>query len=453
MSASAVSEAERAAVTELRWTELIRPAPPEQFDPDGLARDLRAAASEHLREGQRVGIAVGSRGITGLAGVVGLVVEAVRGAGAAPVLIPAMGSHGGATAAGQVGVLAELGVTEEGLGVPVDASMDVAVVGELSSGYRLYTARSALACDAVIPVNRVKPHSDFRGRVESGLTKMLTIGLGKEEGASSLHRAGFTSFDKALPEAAGPVLAALTVPFGVALLEDAWHRLHRAEVVPGSSIVERDAELLAQAWELFGTLPYAEVDLLVLKEMGKTISGAGMDPNITGRFPAGQLPCPTSVACLVTLDLRDDSGGNAIGVGVADVVTERLRDKVNWGYTYANARASKSLGGARLPLVAGNDLDAVAIALSSLVGEQPHQAAAVAMANTLTVNHFAATGPLVKQAQSAGYEVVSDDLEARFDQAGRLEGIGGVEFFPGGGEGAAPRHAVYAGGPEGGTGI
>lgn len=440
MKALEATEEEIAAVRGLRWTELCRPAPPSAFGVGPLARELALAAAERLRQGERVGIAVGSRGIAGLAGVVMTVVEAVRGAGAVPVIIPAMGSHGGSTSSGQVGVLAELGVTEAAMGTPVDASMQVAAVGVLSGGYPVYLAQSALACDAVIPVNRVKPHSDFRGKVESGLTKMLAIGLGKERGASSLHRAGFKSFDRVLPEAAGAVLSVLNVPFGVALLEDAWHRLHRAEVVPGEAIVQRDAELLAEAWGLFGTLPYSAVDVLVLKEMGKTVSGAGMDPNVTGRFPVDQLPCPTSVACLVVLDLRDDSGGNAIGVGAADVVTERLHGKVNWAYTYANARASKALAGARLPLVAASDVDAIAVALASLVGENPHQACLVAMANTLEVNHIAVCGPLVEVAQAAGYEVVATDQAGEFGPCGSLARIGGTEFFAHADDGARPGH-------------
>ncbi len=178
-------------------------------------------------------MAVGSRGIARVAEVVAAAVRALQDQGAEPVLLPAMGSHGGASAEGQIGVLSELGVRGEALGVPVDASMDVEEIGELSGGQPVYLAKSALACDAVVPVNRVKPHSDFRAPIERGLTKMLTIGLGKERGASSLHSVGFEAFVHMLPEAAGVVLPVLPVPFGLALLEDAWHRLRRVEGSPG----------------------------------------------------------------------------------------------------------------------------------------------------------------------------------------------------------------------------
>ncbi|HTV12205.1 MAG TPA: hypothetical protein VME20_10125 [Acidimicrobiales bacterium] len=413
----------------LRWTELYRPAPPRRFDPGPLREALIAAAQGRLRQGDRVGICVGSRGIDGLAQVVGLVVEAVKAADAVPVVIPAMGSHGGATPQGQLAVLRDLGVREETLGVPFEASMEVEQVGVVPGGHPVYLSAVALGCQAIVPVNRVKPHSDFRARVESGLTKMLTIGLGKELGASSLHRAGFMAFGTVLPAALEIVLSNLHVPFGVALVEDTWHRLDRAEIVPGGSVLERDAQLLEQAWGLFGSLPFGELDVLVLKEMGKTISGAGMDPNVTGRFPVDPLPSPTKVARLVVLDLRDDSGGNAIGVGTADVVTERLRNKVNWHYTYANARASKSLPGARLPMVATSDREAISDALGSLVGGRSGVPRVVAMANTLEVNHLLVTGPLVSEAEPAGYHAAGRDLSAMFDKDGALVRIGDVPFF------------------------
>lgn len=416
-----------AAAQDVEWTEMLRPAPPGRLDLGPLGEELARYCRDRLANGARVGVAVGSRGISRIAEVVEAVVAALLARGAEPVLIPAMGSHGAATAAGQVEVLEELGVRSADLGVPVDASMEVAEVGSLRSGQRVYLAKAALACDAVLPLNRVKPHTDFRAPVESGLTKMLTIGLGKERGAASLHSAGFGAFAKLLPEALHSVLGALNVPFGVALVEDSWHRLALAEVVAGESILARDEALLKQAWARFGSLPFAELDMLVLAELGKTVSGAGMDPNVTGRFPYEDLPAPTRTGRLVVLDLRDDSGGNATGVGVADVVTERLRDKVDWEATYANAMASKSLAAARLPLVARNDAVAISLALGSVVGGGTRFAAAT---NTLEVAHIAVSAPLVETALSAGYEVTNGPVKAVFGPGGELVNIGGLHFFP-----------------------
>ena len=209
-------------VEDMEWSELARAAPPAELDlAAALGADFVRLVDQRVKPGSRVGVAVGSRGIARVAEVVGAVVRGLQARGAEAVLVPAMGSHGGATPAGQVEVLHELGVYEEALGIPVDASMDVEQVGTLRGGQPVYVAKAALGCDAIVPVNRVKPHSDFRAPIESGLTKMLTIGLGKELGASSLHSVGFGAFAQMLPEAAGIVLGTLRVPFGLALLEDA----------------------------------------------------------------------------------------------------------------------------------------------------------------------------------------------------------------------------------------
>jgi hypothetical protein len=341
-----------------------------------------------------------------------------------------MGSHGGATEVGQVEVLRELGLGEDTLGAPIDASMDVAEVGRLSGGQPVYLANAALACDAVVPINRVKPHTEFRGPTESGLIKMLTIGLGKEAGASSLHAAGFEAFAEALPEAARFVLGKMRVPFGVALLEDRWHRLHRAEVVPEERLFDREPALLREAWANFARLPFPKLDVLVVREMGKTISGTGMDPNVTGRFPGKQLEAETVVQRLVVLDLIHSSGGNAVGVGLADIVTERLRSKIDWKTTYANAFASKALANAKLPIVAGTDLEAIMLAVGSLTGTGPAQPGIVAMANTLDVNHIAVSRPLLRVAQETGYAPAGPVCRAEFGEHGALLRIGGLEFFP-----------------------
>jgi hypothetical protein len=232
-----------------------------------------------------------------------------------------------------------------------------------------------------------------------------------------------------LPEAAGLVLGVLQVPFGLALLEDAWHRLRRVEVVPGEDILESDRELLLDAWANFPRLPFPEVDVLVLREIGKKISGSGMDPNVTGRFAGKAVPAVTTVGRLAVLDLAHNSGGNAIGVGVADVVTERLRAKVDWAATYANAIASKSLAGARLPVVVGSDLEALTLATSTLTGAATAPPRMVAMVNTLHVNHIAVSAPLVEAGIAAGYALVGPSRRAEFGPAGELSRIGAIEFF------------------------
>jgi Domain of unknown function (DUF362) len=429
MSRDGSASAADLGLDRLDWFELYRAAPAGTLDLGPLSGELASAISGRVRGGERVGVAVGSRGIARLPEVVAAVVGALRSAGAEPVLIPAMGSHGGATSSGQVMVLRNLGVEAGALGVPIEASMDVEQVGALANGRPVYLSRAALECDAIVPINRVKPHSDFRAPVESGLTKMLTIGLGKELGASSLHSEGFDSFVDVLPEAAHVVFNVLRIPLGVALVEDEWHRLHLAEVVPGEEILERDEALLKEAWAHFARLPFERVDILMMKEMGKTVSGAGMDPNVTGRFGDHPIAGATVVQRVVVLDLRDDSGGNAIGVGYADVITERLRDKIDWAATYANARASKSLSGARLPIVLGSDADAFQLAAESLIGLGRAGPRVVAMGSTLSVTHIAVSGPLVAEAKAAGYTAAGGPQTARLSDTGRLVAIGGLDFF------------------------
>ncbi len=416
--------------SELEWFVLRRDAPPMEDDRLGtFLGQLREIAGQRVAAGSRVGVAVGSRGISRIDEVVRAVVMVLGERGAEPVLIPAMGSHGGADANGQLEVLHQLGIDERRLGIDVDASMEVEHVGTLSGGQPVYLSQAALGCDAIVPVNRVKPHTDFRAPVESGLTKMLTIGLGKEKGAASLHAAGFSAFADILPEALELVLVRLSVPFGAAVIEDQWHRLHSAEVVAGELILQRDEALLAEAWGHFARLPFADLDVLVLREMGKTISGAGMDPNVTGRFPGHPLPAKTQVQRLAVLDLTEGSLGNAIGVGVADIVTERLRSKIDWEATYANAKASRSLAGAKLPVVVNSDFDALALAVSSITSGGRGLPRMVAMESTLGTNHVAVSEPLLNEALSSGYAVVGAGSKAELDRAGNLLRIGDLDFF------------------------
>ncbi|MGH9105334.1 MAG: DUF362 domain-containing protein [Acidimicrobiales bacterium] len=426
------SEEELDRAQSVEWSELTRAAPAGHLDVAAALRpDLVRLVDERVKPGSRVGVAVGSRGISRVAEVVHEVVGALRDRGAEPVIIPAMGSHGGATPAGQTKALRELGVDEAAAGAPVEASMETEEVGRLKGGQAVYVSKTALGCDALVPVNRVKPHTDFRAPVESGLTKMLAIGLGKQRGASSIHSAGFDAFGEVLPEAVQMVLGALRVPFGVALVEDAWHRLHRVEVVPGEEILERDKVLLAEALDNFGRLPFGQFDVLVVRDMGKTISGAGMDPNVTGRFTGMALAGAPSIRRLAVLDLVESSGGNAIGLGLADIVTERLRSKVDWAATYANALASKALHAAKLPFVATTDREALAFAVASLTGKaRQRQLRLAAMTSTLDVNHIAVSGPLLEEATAAGYSVTASGCRGEFGRDGTLVRIGGLEFFP-----------------------
>lgn len=379
-----------------------------------------------------MGVTVGSRGIDRLSEVVTTLVLYIKDLGADPVIIPAMGSHGGANAEGQAKVLYDLGIDEARVGAPVEASMEVEEVGRLRSGYPVYTSKAALSCDRVILVNRVKPHTEFRAPIESGLTKMLAIGLGKESGASSLHRAGMESFDVTLPEAAASVLTALKVAFGVALIEDEWHRLLETEILLAPDILLRESTILTKARSHLARLPIDRIEVLVLREMGKTISGTGMDTNVTGRFPARDLGGALSVQRLVVLDLTAESSGNAVGVGLADIVPERLRSKIDWEATYANVIASKAFTNAKLPLVMRTDHAALSAALVTLTGQHATLPRLVAMRNTLEVNHLVASPNLTAPFLGAGFTQIGEGQHAEFGDDGQLSRIGELKFFPSG---------------------
>ena len=338
---------------------------PEIADPEaGLARALAASPATGALAGRRVAVPVGSRAVCGLAGLVRCLVAHLRSAGADPFVVPAMGTHGGATPEGQEQTLGDLGVTPGTVGAPVVSRPEVVRAGETPSGIAVWCGRSAWEADLIVPLHRVKPHTAFRGPLESGPAKLLAVGLGKERSARELHRRGLA---RGVPEVLAFWLGSGKVPFGVALVENARHRVARLEVLEPRGWLEAEARLLELARDLFPRLPWDELDLLVVERIGKDISGTGMDLNVIGmerRFPGcGATP---RIARIVALDLTDASHGNANGVGYADVVTRRLEERMDREATYANARATGFLEAARLPMVAAGEREAVEIALESL---------------------------------------------------------------------------------------
>jgi hypothetical protein len=280
----------------------------------------RRRAADRVRPGDVVAIAAGSRGISNHDEIVRSVARELLARGAKPFIFPAMGSHGGATAEGQRDLLAGYGITEEAMGVPVVSSMETVQVGVTPHGLPVRIAAPAAAADWIVPVGRVKPHTDFRGRHESGLIKMLAIGCGKQYGANICHMQGFPHMARNIWEIAKAVLAPGKVLFGLAILEDASHGTWSLTAVPGEHFDEEDALLLEEAKALVPRIPFEKIDLLVLSEIGKDISGASMDPNVTGRSAVMGASRPFAER-IVALDLTDASHHNATGVGNADITT------------------------------------------------------------------------------------------------------------------------------------
>ncbi|MBO0708897.1 MAG: DUF2088 domain-containing protein, partial [Candidatus Dormibacteraeota bacterium] len=357
-----------------------------------LARpEIRAS----IRPGMRVAVGVGSRGIGCLQEAVRATVAGLRSLGAEPFIVPAMGSHGGATPEGQEALLAGYGVTEAEVGAPIRSGMETVSIGSVLDGVPLHLSKVVLdEADAVVPVCRVKPHTDFRYEVESGLHKMLAIGFGKHRGASTIHTYPLDRFGEIIEAAGRHVMTRVEVPFGIAIVEDAYEDPGIVEAVPGAAIGTRERELLeiAKSWLL--RLPFESADVLVVQELGKNISGAGMDPNITGRFAEPSIPRPLIVQLLAFLDLTDATHGNATGMGFAELTTRRVMEKVDVAATYTNAVTSQILSAARVPIVAETDQELFAIACSTLRRTPAERARIAWIRNTLELLELRVSEPL-----------------------------------------------------------
>jgi hypothetical protein len=313
-----------------------------------------------ITSGMRVAITAGSRGIAEVPRIIAATAAEIRRLGAEPFVVTAMGSHGGATADGQRAVLASYGITEDVVGCPIIATMETVVLGTSASGVTVYFDAVAARADAVILLNRVKPHSILTGDLGSGLMKIAGIGLGNHAGASSIHNAGLV--DHLLP-VARVALTEAPIRLGIAIVENSLDQVWKIEGVPAAQIEAADRRLLAEARALLPDLPFESLDVLVVNQIGKNISGTGMDPNVIGMHRRiGGAPT-RMIARIVALGLSPESQGNANGLGMADIITQELRDSIDWKITWANALTADFLEGLKLPIACATARQAVALAL------------------------------------------------------------------------------------------
>jgi len=361
------------------------------------AAQLDAVFSNVNLTGRAVAVAVGSRGIDQIATVVTAAIAKLKSLGARPFIFPAMGSHGGATAEGQREILATFGITEESAGAPINASMDTIEIGRTENDIRVYVSRPALEADLTLFINRVKPHTDFTSeRIGSGLRKMLVIGLGKATGAFECHRYASGpnprfGYEPVLIEVSSFVLNNVPSIFGLALVEDGYHKLARIEALAGSQFATREPELFkcARAW--MPMLPFEQIDVLVVDEMGKNISGSGMDPNVLGRRThLERVNRRQEVRAIYVRSLTPETHGNAIGVGMADVVSERLVNDMDKTSSYTNALSAMAASSVRIPMYFPNDADCLGAALR-LAGAGADEARIIRVRNTLALDHFVAS--------------------------------------------------------------
>jgi hypothetical protein len=364
-----------------------------------------------------VAIGVGSRGVAGIGEIVTALVEVLKEAGAEPFVVPAMGSHGASTAEGQAEVLAHLGVSEESVGCPVRATMEATQIGETPSGVQVFMDRNAYEADSVVVVNRVKPHTAFRGTVESGPTKMLAIGLGKQRGAHSIHSAGWEKIHETIPEAARVAIESGKVAFGLSTVENADEEPCRIVAVPAEKLEEDEAPLLEEAKRNLARLPFDDIDVLIVDEIGKNISGDGADPNVTGRYPTTAASGGPSVNRMVYLGLTEETGGNANGLGLADVVTERLAGSMDRPSTYMNALTSTTPAPVKTPMVMPTDEMAIAAALTMCAGVDPGNTRLVRIENTLKLGRLWVSEALLGEVENDGrLEVLEDPRPMRFEE-------------------------------------
>ncbi|HXH13397.1 MAG TPA: lactate racemase domain-containing protein [Alphaproteobacteria bacterium] len=394
----------------------------QRFTAPALA-DVRAAVRQELRRldlatrvkaGQRVAIPAGSRGIANLVTILDTVIQELRALGLVPFIFPAMGSHGGATAEGQREVLATYGVTEARLGVPIRATMEVVELGRTPRGMPLLVDKIAAEADWVVVVNRIKPHTEFSGDIESGLLKMLAIGFGNHRGALNTHQYAVKyGYRVVIPEVGAALLDRLPVLFGLGIVENAFDQTAKVMAIPPADFVAEEKRLLQEARALMARLPVEFLHLLIVDEMGKDISGSGMDTNVIGRVMVVNEPEPETpkIMRIYVRDLSEKTYGNAIGIGLADFCSQRLAAKIDPTPTQINCITAMTPEKARLPIALKTDREAIATALTTVGPVEPWEARVIRIKNTLEMEELQVS------------EAVMDELKGRQD----ITLIGGLE--------------------------
>jgi hypothetical protein len=398
---------------------------PEVKDVAGetLLQWKNSGLQQKIKPGAHVAIGVGSRGIANLAAIVKATIEYFKGIGAKPFIVSAMGSHGGANAKGQRELLGEYGISEENLGVTVKTDMDSVVIGKNSWNEPVYWDKNALGADAVVTISRIKPHTDFRGRFESGIAKMLVIGLGKREGASQHHRWGFKGLRDMLPETAKVILEKTNFLGGLAVLENAHEQTAKLEFVSTQNLMEVEPKLLDEARQLLGKLPFHDIDLLVVGEIGKNYSGAGIDPNVVGRLLIeGQNDFETpKIIRMCALDLSPESHGNGTGVGIADLTTDKLLASIDPVPFRMNNLTACFLWRSKLPIAFPNDKECIQTGLETCWQPDLNAIRMVVVPNSLELAELYVSAPLLEEVRkNKDLAISGDSFELQFDDKGNL---------------------------------
>ncbi len=393
----------------------------QQFAAEGIAAKISP--------GMRIAVGVGSRGIANLRQIVRSTLDILGRAGAKPFIVPAMGSHGGATPEGQAQVLAEYGITPEELGVPFETSMEARTIGTTPGGLDVVFSAVALQAEGIVVINRVKPHTDFHGTLGSGIQKMLTIGFGKHAGAANAHRAAIRmGHEKVIREFAGVILKSVPVLCGVAIVEDQHHQTAEVHVIRPENIVSEEKRLLEKSWTLMPRLPVEEIDLLILDQIGKEISGTGMDTNVIGRGILGYSATLSSddarsprIFRIFVRDLSPHTNGNGIGIGLADFTTSRLVRELDLRSTYINALTSLGLPTVKIPIHFETDCETIRHAVASLASAHPERLRIMRISDTLNLERMLVSESCIDTLHGdPGVTIVGRPEPMRFNAAGNL---------------------------------
>jgi len=389
---------------------------------EALHRSFEATSlAERIRPGMKVAITAGSRGIDRIAEVLRLTADWLRSRGARPFIVPSMGSHGGPSPEGPVNLLATLGITEKTVGAQIEADPENVVLGEVQ-GLPVHCSRTAARADGIVVVNRIKPHTSFSGEYESGLAKMLAVGLGRQQGAQAIHAHGVKAIARIIPEMAQTVLRQAPVIAGIALLENGLDRLKRIEAIPAERIMAREPQLLEEARRLRPMLPFEEADVLIVDYLGKDLSGTGLDTHVIGRlFIAGeQEPARPRIRRIAVLRISPGSHGNAYGIGLADVTTQVAVGAMDFVSTRANAMTSTFVERVRVPLTLPSDREAIGAALSTCNHPDVSTMKLARIRDTRHLEELLVSESLLNSL-SKPVDVLEGPMEWSFDDDGNLD--------------------------------
>jgi len=390
-----------------------------------LNRELRSIqTSFQLKEGMRIAITAGSRGIAHIDRILKTLIQFLQEKGAKPFLFPAMGSHGGGTAEGQLEILKSLNITEESIGAPILSSMEVVEIGRSSFGFPILVDKHAAGADGIIVVNRIKPHTEFEGPIESGLMKMIAIGMGKHKGCLEVHKQTVHyGYREVIPEIGGVILEKLPFLFGVAIVENVYDQTGMIQAILPSRFLLEEKRLLAQAKNLMARLPFDKVDVLIVDQMGKNISGTGMDTNVIGRimFIGEKEPDRPKITRVVVLDLTEESHGNAVGIGLADYTTQRLVNKIDSWTTSTNAITAMTPEKGRIPITLATEREAIDAALNTIGAVDPEKARVIHIKNTLEIGELDVSEAFLKEVEGRrNLKVLKDLGPLSFDEGGEI---------------------------------